>query len=67
MNTPGATIMHTGEDLKKEEEAFVILAENGDIQLKAANGKIRIIDASHVYVKRSTRDSTRNFTFNELL
>ena len=42
MNTPGATIMHTGEDLKKEEEAFVILAENGDIQLKAANGKIRI-------------------------
>lgn len=42
MNTPGATIMHTGEDLKKEEEAFVILAENGDIQLKAANGKVRI-------------------------
>lgn len=54
MNSPGATIFHTGEDLNIvpegsdppegicEKEAFVILAKNGDIQLKAANGKIRM-------------------------
>ncbi|MBJ23117.1 MAG: hypothetical protein CMB64_00460 [Euryarchaeota archaeon] len=54
MNSPGATMIHTGEDLNVvpegsdppegicEKEAFVILAENGDIQLKAANGRIRM-------------------------
>ena len=54
MNSPGATMIHTGEDLAAveegsdppegicEKEAFVILAKNGDIQLKAANGKIRM-------------------------
>ena len=52
LNSPGATMIHCGEDLvelddssttsKTEKEAFVVIAENGDIQLKAANGKIRI-------------------------
>ena len=52
MNSPGATMIHCGEDLvelddssttsKTEKEAFVLIAENGDIQLKAANGKIKI-------------------------
>ena len=52
LNSPGATMIHSGEDLvelddssttsKTEKEAFVVIAENGDIQLKAANGKIRI-------------------------
>ena len=54
MNAPGATMIHTGEDLAAveegsdppegicEKEAFVVIAENGDIQLKAANGKVRI-------------------------
>ena len=54
MNSPGATMIHTGEDLAAveegsdppegicEKEAFVILAKNGDIQLKAANGRIRM-------------------------
>ncbi len=51
MNSPGATMIHCGEDLaplddsstsQTEKEAFVVIAENGDIQLKAANGKIRI-------------------------
>jgi len=54
MNAPGSTMIHTGEDLAAvpegsdppegicEKEAFVVIAENGDIQLKAANGKIRI-------------------------
>tara|TARA_B100000287_G_scaffold321310_1_gene305256 strand:- start:127 stop:714 length:588 start_codon:yes stop_codon:yes gene_type:complete len=55
MNCPGAMVVHTGEDLVKppaegeepspgicEKESFVVVAENGDIQLKAANGRIRI-------------------------
>ena len=54
MNSPGATMIHTGEDLAAvpegsdppegicEKEAFVVIAKNGDIQLKAANGKIRM-------------------------
>ena len=54
MNAPGSTMIHTGEDLAAvpegsdppegicEKEAFVVIAENGDIQLKAANGKVRI-------------------------
>ena len=54
LNSPGSTFIHTGEDLAAvpeesdppegicEKEAFVVIAENGDIQLKAANGKIRI-------------------------
>ena len=52
MNSPGATMIHCGSDLaemddssttsKTEKEAFVLIANNGDIQLKATNGKIRI-------------------------
>ena len=42
MNSPGGTIIHTGEDVTKEEESFFLLAHNGDIHLKAANGKIRM-------------------------
>jgi hypothetical protein len=48
-NSPGATIIHVGEDLQDaeeegicEKEAFVVVANNGDIQLKANNGKIRL-------------------------
>jgi len=42
MNAPGSTFIHSGEDLKQQQEAVVILAENGDITLKAANGKIKL-------------------------
>ena len=42
MNAPGSTFIHSGEDLKKEQEAVVILAKNGDIHLKATNGKIKL-------------------------
>ena len=42
MNAPGSTFIHSGEDLDKKQEAVVILAENGDIHLKAANGKIKL-------------------------
>jgi len=42
MNAPGSTFIHSGEDLKKEQEAIMILAKNGDIHLKATNGKIKL-------------------------
>ena len=42
MNAPGSTFIHSGEDLDKKQEAVVILAENGDIHLKATNGKIKL-------------------------
>ena len=42
LNSPGSTFIHSGEDLKKEQEAIMILAKNGDIHLKATNGKIKL-------------------------
>jgi len=42
LNSPGSTFIHTGEDLEKQQEAVMILAKNGDIHLKAANGKIKL-------------------------
>ena len=42
LNSPGSTFIHSGEDLKKEQEAIMILAKNGDLHLKATNGKIKL-------------------------
>jgi len=42
MSAPGSTFIHSGEDLEKQQEAVVILAKNGDIHLKATNGKIKL-------------------------
>ena len=42
MSAPGSTFIHSGEDLERKQEAVVILAENGDIHLKATNGKIKL-------------------------
>lgn len=42
LNSPGATQFSTGEDLKKGQDAFFINAENGDIIIKARDGKVRI-------------------------
>ena len=42
LNSPGSTFIHSGEDLKQQQEAVVILSKNGDIHLKAANGKIKL-------------------------
>ena len=42
LNSPGSTFIHSGEDLERKQEAVVILAENGDIHLKATNGKIKL-------------------------
>ena len=42
MSAPGATFIETGDDLTKEQQAVMILAKNGDITLKAANGKIKL-------------------------
>ena len=42
MSAPGATFIHSGEDLEGKQEAVMILAKNGDIHLKATNGKIKL-------------------------
>ena len=42
MSAPGSTFIHSGEDLEQQQEAIMILANNGDIHLKATNGKIKI-------------------------
>ena len=42
LSSPGSTFIHSGEDLKREQEAVMILAKNGDIHLKATNGKIKL-------------------------
>ena len=42
MSAPGATFIETGDDLSKEQQAVMILSKNGDITLKAANGKIKL-------------------------
>ena len=42
LNSPGSTFIHSGEDLEQQQEAIMILANNGDIHLKAANGKIKL-------------------------
>ena len=38
----GSTFIHSGEDLEQQQEAIMILAKNGDIHLKATNGKDQI-------------------------
>ena len=42
MSAPGATFIHSGDDLEKQQEAVMNLAKNGDIHLKATNGKIKL-------------------------
>jgi hypothetical protein len=42
LNSPGATQFNTGEDLKKGQNAFFVNAENGDVIIRARNGKVRI-------------------------
>ena len=42
MSAPGSTFIHSGEDLEQQQEAIMILAKNGDIHIKATNGKIKL-------------------------
>ena len=42
LSSPGATFITTGDDLTQQQQAVMILAKNGDITLKAANGKIKL-------------------------
>ncbi len=42
LNSPGATQFNTGVDLEKQQNAFFVNAENGDVVLRAQNGKVRI-------------------------
>ena len=42
LSAPGSTFIQSGDDLEQQQEAIMILAKNGDIHLKATNGKIKL-------------------------
>ena len=42
MNAPGAVQINAGEDLKKDQNGLFLNTENGDVVLRARNGKVRI-------------------------
>jgi len=42
INAPGAVQISAGEDLKKEQDGIFFNSENGDIIIRARNGKLRI-------------------------
>jgi hypothetical protein len=42
INAPGAIQINAGEDLKQEQDGIFFNSENGDIIIRARNGKIRI-------------------------
>tara|TARA_Y100001970_G_C14158035_1_gene816764 strand:- start:1062 stop:1607 length:546 start_codon:yes stop_codon:yes gene_type:complete len=42
INSPGATQINSGEDLTKEDDCIFVNAENGNIVIKARDGKVRI-------------------------
>ena len=42
LNSPGSTTLHAGSDLTKEQNAIMVFSHNGDIFLKASNGKIKL-------------------------
>ena len=42
VNTPSSTYIHSGKDLKKDQNSIMMLSHNGDIFLKSSNGKIKL-------------------------
>ena len=42
LNSPGSTFIHSGEDLTQEQIGVMILSKNGDINIKATKGKIKL-------------------------
>ena len=42
MSAPGATFIETGDDLTQEQIGVMILSKNGDINIKATKGKIKL-------------------------
>ena len=42
MSAPGSTFIHSGEDLTQEQIGVMILSKNGDINIKATKGKIKL-------------------------
>ena len=42
MSAPGSTFIHSGDDLTQEQIGVMILSKNGDINIKATKGKIKL-------------------------
>ena len=43
LTAPGAVAIRCGADLDTEQDAIILAAENGDIDIIASNGKIRMV------------------------
>ena len=56
LNSPGSTQIATGDDLTKEDNALFVNAENGNIVIKARDGKIN----NHQYSSIDTAPSRIN-------
>ena len=52
MNSPGATTLHAGSDLTKEQNAIMVLSHKGDITIKANDGKIKFEGNSIEFVAK---------------
>lgn len=78
MNAPGAFQINAGEDLKQSDHGIFINSENGDIIIRARNGKVRIegldVDISatgadkngflSVYANQGVKVDSNNITLN---
>ena len=42
LNSPGSTFIESGEDLTQQQIGVMILSKNGDINIKATKGKIKL-------------------------
>ena len=47
LNSPGSTFIESGEDLTQEQIGVMILSKNGDININATKGKIKL-EALHI-------------------
>ena len=77
-NTPGAFQVNCGEDLSKDQHAVFINAENGDVIIRARNGKLKLegldvqISATgtgregfaHIDANQDIKVTARNITIN---
>ena len=63
LNSPGKTTIKTGSDLEREERALTIRAENGDILIDAAKGRLKIQAKEIEFVSTSDKPEEGNIEF----
>ena len=63
LNSPGKTTIKTGSDLEREERALTIRAENGDILIDAAKGRLKLQAKEIEVVSTSDKPEEGNIRF----